>query len=394
MTEITVSLTILLLMRTVRRIARLTLLALSAVALTWAHGPPLLGSEDAPPARVPRWIHAMGTDLQLVVEARDRSTALKAGEAAVRAVEATEERLSTWRDESELSLLNRQPAGEPFLLSPELASELELARQCWIDTAGAFDPGLGSLVDAWDLRGEGRIVPARRVDLARSSAGMRHLELRAGRGLRRHAGLRIEEGAFGKGAALDHAIEALAAEGATWAWLDFGGEVAVFGGPAPFRIGVADPTRREREVMRLAVDGGAVATSGNSERARTVEGDPIGHLLDPGTGRPARDFGSVTVWAPSALVADCLSTGLYVMGCDEALSWASRRQGVEVLVLEPDPAGGLRAIATAGLRGRLEPRAEQVRLSYFKPPRGTSAASADRDEALAAADPRPRPAGP
>jgi hypothetical protein len=125
---------------------------------------------------------------------------------------------------------------------------------------------------------------------------------------------------------------------------------------------IAHPADRDRPLVALALDpgaGGSVATSGNSERGITVGGERRSHLLDPRTGEPAPDFGSLTVWAPTALRADCLSTGLYVLGPEAALAWAAERPGVEVLILRVARAGasgageGVEVLATSGLEGRL-----------------------------------------
>lgn len=84
----------------------------------------------------------------------------------------------------------------------------------------------------------------------------------------------------------------------------------------------------------------------------TVGGEHIGHVLDPRTGQPARDFGSLTVWAKTAFAADCLSTGLYVLGPDSALAWAARAPEIEVVVIETRPAG-LIVRSTAGIADRI-----------------------------------------
>ena len=125
---------------------------------------------------------------------------------------------------------------------------------------------------------------------------------------------------------------------------------------------VADPRDRRRAVVALTIFSGSVATSGNSEHGFERGGVRYGHLLDPRTGAPARDFGSLTVWAPEALAADCLSK-LYVLGPDAALAWARTHRDVEVLILEPRP-GGLRARATAGWRGRLKAIVPELEIEF------------------------------
>jgi thiamine biosynthesis lipoprotein len=108
-----------------------------------------------------------------------------------------------------------------------------------------------------------------------------------------------------------------------------------------------------------------VATSGSSERGIVVDGERLGHILDPRTGRPSGDFGSVTVWAPDAFTADCLSTALYVMGPDAALAWAATHPGQSVVVVRQED-GTLTATATPDLRDRLVTVAEEVVLNWIE----------------------------
>ncbi|HEV7783757.1 MAG TPA: FAD:protein FMN transferase [Thermoanaerobaculia bacterium] len=329
------------------RALRLAALAVLACAVVGAAGGPRT-------VTVERRLGVMGTELDVKVEAANRAVALDASEAAVRALEAAEARLSTWRENSELARLNRAPVDTPVVLSPRLAAELRGVQHWWRETGGAFDPGIGPLIAAWGLRTGGRVPTGEEREQARAGGGLAGLELAAdGRAVRRRPGLRIEEGGWGKGAGLDAAIEALRAGGhARAAVLNLGGQIVVYGQAMGWTVPVADPRDRQRAVIALTISSGSVATSGNSEHGFERDGVRYGHLLDPATGSPARDFGSLTVWAPEALAADCLSK-LYVLGPDAALAWARAHQDVEVLILEPLP-GGLRARATAGWRGRLK----------------------------------------
>lgn len=332
------------------------LLALLALVAALSPPPPSVAAA----ATVERQGHVMGTRMTMRVTAADRTRALGAAEAAWRELEAAEARLSTWGETSELARLNAAPVGRPVTLSPALAAELDAAAECRRLTAGGFDPGVGALVAAWGLRDGGRIPSPAELDTARGASGWRHLDLRDGVAVRRHAGLVLEEGGFGKGAGLDRAIAALAAAGAT-GWVDLGGQLATTGGDS--LVTVADPAARQRPAVSVRLDAGSLATSGNGERGFAVAGRRLGHLLDPRSGEPAPDFGSLTVWAPSALVADCLATGLYVLGPRRALEVAAALPEVEAMALIVLPDGGIRAEVTAGLVGRvvaLAPTVERV----------------------------------
>lgn len=345
---------------------------------------PLLGGlslaacATAPPAAAPvpveRRLMMMGTSLEITVEATDRERALAASERAVAALEAAEARLSTWREDTELARLNRAAVGEPQPISIRLFSDLGTALGCWQETGGAFDPAIGALIQAWDLRGAGRRPGPEEIRAALAQSGMDGLRLTATTAARERPGLVLEEGGFGKGAGLADAMKGLRLDSAVIrATLDLGGQVAVFERDSAvdraqaWTIPVADPRQRDRPVVALSIHHGSVSTSGNSERGIQVDGVRLGHILDPRTGEPAPDFGSLTVWAEDALRADCLSTGLYVLGPEAALAWAASRPGIQVLVLRPrGESGRLEALASAGLRGRLEPLVDGVEIRFWQ----------------------------
>ncbi len=318
-------------------------------------------SHSEPGVTVERQLGMMGTLLRLSVEHDDRSVALAASEAAVQVLETTEARLSTWLEKSELSQLNRSPLGEPFAISADLHADLSAARKYWTLTHGAFDPAVGAAVQAWDIRNAGRIPTAeeRRATIVAdgfAALELSALEVEAADGaqgpwaLRRSANLRIDEGGFGKGLGLDRAMAALRSAGAHSALLDLGGQVVVFGRSES--IPLADPRDRSRAVLSITLNDGSLATSGNSERGVQVEGERIGHLFHARTGEPAPDFGSLTVIATSALAADALSTGLYVMGPAQALALAEKTPGIEVVILDTRQAH-LRLFASSGMRDKL-----------------------------------------
>jgi thiamine biosynthesis lipoprotein len=325
------------------------------------------------PGTVERHLTLMGTELEIRVEASGREQALRASERAVKSLEAAEARLSTWRDGTEMARLNAAPAGQPVPLSPGMAHDLGVARRCWEETGGAFDPSVGKLVQAWGLRAGGRRPAPEELAAAVAATGFDALDLRPdGLGgttaVRRRDDLTLEEGAFGKGAGLADALAALAADPTvSRALLDLGGQVAMTGRDEDrWAIPVADPRRRDRPVVALVVAGGSVSTSGNSERGIVVDGHHLGHILDPRTGQPAPDFGSLTVWTADPLRADCLSTGLYVMGPEAALDWTAHHPGVEILVLRPR-GKRLQALASPGLKDRLEILAEDVDATFSNP---------------------------
>jgi thiamine biosynthesis lipoprotein len=209
--------------------------------------------------------------LAVSVAGPDRAAALLASEAAVREIDGVEERLTTWRTGGPLDRVNRATPGEPVALDAEVSALLAAVFEWSERTEGAFDPTVAPLVRAWDLRGAGRVPDAESLARARGATGRRwfRLEAATGEARRLSAGAGIDEGAWGKGYALDRAIEALRRAGVRDATLDLGGQVSAIGRTA---VAVADPRARDRTAGSLSLADASVSTSGNSERGRVVGG--------------------------------------------------------------------------------------------------------------------------
>jgi FAD:protein FMN transferase len=307
-----------------------------------------------------RHLAAMGTALSLTVSAPTRDAALRASEAGVREIERIETLLSTWRDDTPLARLNAAAPGIPVTVAPELFNLLKRVFEWEERTGGAFDPAIGPLVKAWGLRSGGRIPSTAELAAARraSDPALFTFEESPLRVSRRDALAGIDEGAWGKGWALDKAAAALHEAGATSGVLDLGGQILAFG--AQTSVAVAHPRDRARTVATLRLKDASASTSGNSERGVVVNGRRYGHHLDPQTGEPSPDFGSVTVVAPDGLTADVLSTAFFVLGPKKGLELSERlrAEGVaqETLFFSGGEEGrGLRVSMSPGMKRLFSP---------------------------------------
>lgn len=290
---------------------------------------------------VERSTYLMGTTLRISAAATDRTDATSAIEHAFRQVARWEDRLSTWRPDSDLSRLNTASPGLAVSLPRSVTDALLEARDWSLQTENAFDPAVGALIDAWQLRGsaEALVPPSSAIDSAVAASGWRHFRVdsAAGRVTRLHPDAWLDAGAFGKGLALRAAGTALEERGVANALLDFGGQILVLGSPPSAEswiISVAHPERRHDPVLTVVLQAGqSAATTSISERGVELEGHRVGHVLDPRTGRPVTGWGSVTVVAGDPLAADVLSTALFVMGPERALEWAGRHPEVGIVVV-------------------------------------------------------------
>lgn len=262
---------------------------------------------------------AMGTEIELLVDADDAATAFAASEAEFHRLEAL---LSRFRPDSELSRLNRDGSIEA---GPDLRRVVELALTARASTHGRFDPTVhDALVAAGydrtfdDVAEEINGAPASPVP----AAGAVQID---GRRISVAAGVRIDLGGIGKGYAADRAADILAAAGPCL--VNAGGDIATRGGTWPVGVETTAGT------ITLEISGAALATSGSDRRTWRRNGTTLHHLIDPRTGAPAdSDVVRVTVVAPDAVAAEVAATSLFLAGAERGAAEADAARLPAVIV--------------------------------------------------------------
>lgn len=276
-------------------------------------------------------------------------------------LEAVDALMSTWREDSELSELNRAPAGEAMAISAETLGVLQLSRTVSEATEGAFDVTIGPLVSVWGFGADaGAPEPPAPEVLAEAEAkvGFEQLQLDTGSGTatRGVEGLRIDLSAVAKGYGVDRIAAAIAAAGYPRSLVEVGGELragATKADGTPWRIAVETPDARTRAVFGvLEVQDEAIATSGDYRNFYEVDGVRYAHLIDPRTGRPVTHSGaSVTVIASETAFADAWATALGVLGPEEGYQIAEA-EGLTALFIWQD-GEEFRSRATRSMQSRV-----------------------------------------
>jgi len=159
-------------------------------------------------------------------------------------------------------------------------------------------------------------------------------------------------GAIAKGFAVDAAWhDVTEAFGMSDLLIDLGGNLRVVGGA--WRTGVRNPFGTGYAATVVLTNGEAVATSGNYERFVEKNGVRYSHILDGRTGEPVAGVAGVTVIAPSAALADGLSTTLFVLGPKDGMRFLDMwHPGVAALWI-PDTPASPEILATPAMAARL-----------------------------------------
>ena len=266
-----------------------------------------------------------------------------------------DERLSTYRQDSEVSRFNRAPAGNWFAVSPATAEVVSAALAVSGQTGGALDVTVGPLVRLWhfgpsaisETKSAAEIVPPDDVALraAHELVGHEKLEVRTDPPAlrKRTGGLEIDLSAVGEGDAIDRLAAVLAQRGIENFLVELGGEVRTSGsGPSgkPWRVAVERPVVERAEMLSaVSLSNAALATSGDYHRFFEHGGRRFSHIIDPSTGRPVNHtLASVTVAADNALAADAWDTALLVLGPERGYDCAVEH-GIAALLVSRDGDG-------------------------------------------------------
>ena len=278
-----------------------------------------------------RTSRALGADVSLLALHPSREIAERAVAAAFVELEQVDAVMSLYRPESQLCRLNRE--GVLALPHPWLVAVLRRSVAMAERSGGAFDVTVQPL---WDLysatQKEKRIPDTDEVAAVLPRVGWRRLEV-SDAGVRLQGdGMAVTLNGIAQGYAADRVLAALRAHGIRHALVNTG-EIGTLGRKEdgkPWAVGIQHPRQAGAYIAVADLQGRCLSTSGDYATAFSPD-RAHNHLLDPATGRSPAHFASVTILAPTATVADALSTAVFVLGYEQGMRRVLGTPGVEAL---------------------------------------------------------------
>ena len=266
--------------------------------------------------------------------------------------------MSNWDRDSEVSRFNASPVGEWMTLSLPLAEVVRTALALSGMSGGAFDVTVGALVDVWGFGpAPARGFPGRlEIEAALLRTGYQHLELEGNR-LRKKRDVGIDLSAIAKGYGVDAIVDTVAGLGCTDYLVEIGGEVRVRGKSPrgrPWKLGIESPEANGSAHRVVALDEGAVATSGDYRNFFERDGKRYSHTIDPRLGTPVEHvLASATVVHASAMWADGYATLIAVLGPEAGFAFAESRDLAAYLLVRREDR--LESRATTAMTALLAP---------------------------------------
>ncbi len=273
---------------------------------------------------------AMDTYMEIRVYGERAKEAAEAAQAEILRLDGL---LSVSSESGDVAKINSFGEGK---LSGDTAALLEMSLELYENTGGAFDVTVGPVMELWGFRDGNYRVPSSEelsqvlplVDSEKIDYGSAERTVKLGEGQK------IDFGGIAKGFASDRTAEILRNAGVSSAWISLGGNVQTVGGKpdhSRWRIGIRDPKgSAESYLAVVSVENQAVITSGNYERYFIDEetGKRYHHIIDPSDGLPSDNgLASVTIVSDSGVLADGLSTSLFVLGVEKGADYWREHRG-------------------------------------------------------------------
>jgi FAD:protein FMN transferase len=315
-------------LRTVPTLATISLLALGTLRPDAAHAGWLGDSRPL-----------MGTEISVQLWHDDPEAGERAVEAVFGEMERINQLMSTYIEDSRISMINREAADRPVPAGEELYDLIVRSLDMSILTRGAFDityDSVGQHYDFWrkqrpdqeTIEQELPLIDYRLIETDPSTNSIRFLR----------KGVRINLGGIAKGYAVERGVGILRELGVRHAIVTAGGDSRLLGDRRgqPWMVGVRDPRKDGKVAIRMPLENEAISTSGDYERYFEEDGKRYHHILQPATGEPANGVHSATIVGPDAVITDALSTSVFIMGVDQGLRLLSTLPDYEGVVIDAD----------------------------------------------------------
>jgi thiamine biosynthesis lipoprotein len=285
----------------------------------------------------------MGCAFEITAVDSDQANAWNAINGGIKEIQRIENMISSWKDDSQTSKINRNAGQKPVVVDQELFDLIYRAKKVSHLTEGAFDISFASMDKIWTFDGTEIIPPNRdKIERAISKIDWQKIELNPHEltVFLQEDGMRISFGAIGKGYAANKALALMKTYNIQGALVNASGDLIAWGNSGkedPWKVMISDPSNPKRALAWLSIQDQAVVTSGNYEKFLIMDGKKYSHIIDPRNGYPVSGLKSVTVICPDAEFADALATSIFVLGAKKGIEKLNQLKNVEgILITDSD----------------------------------------------------------
>ncbi len=283
----------------------------------------------------------MGNAFEITVVDENETSANLHIDAAIDEIRRIERLLTTFNEESQTNLINRNAGIQPVKVDAEIFDLIERSIRISKITDGYFDISYGGIDKSfWNFDREMTKLP--NPELIKNHlkfVNYQNIILNQANQtvFLKEQGMRIGFGGIGKGYAAEMAKRILLQRGVVSGIVNASGDLTTWGNQAngkPWTVGIADPDNSKQPFSYMNITDMAVATSGNYEKFVVINGKKYSHTINPKTGMPVSGVKSVTIFCPNAEIADAMATPVSIMGIDAALNMVNQINHLECVIID------------------------------------------------------------
>ncbi len=274
---------------------------------------------------------ALGAMSAMTLWSHDKARAERAIVRMRAEIDRLEDIFSLYRATSELSRLNAD--GRVDAPSRDLVHVLDQSQRIAEASGGKFDPTIQPL---WTLHSARSAPDLRNLEAALSLVDYTAISAHIQTVRFEQAGMSASLNGIAQGYITDRVTELLGNEGFENAVIELGETRALGQAPdgTPFRVGLLNPHEPNQVMEHVSLAGASLSVSGGYGQSLP---DGTGHhIFDPLTGKSANELAQVAVVAPRAMLADALSTAIYVAGERASAAILSTVAGASAILIRPD----------------------------------------------------------
>jgi FAD:protein FMN transferase len=288
-----------------------------------------------------RALKLMGNRFEINAVTVNKNWANECIDAAIYEIQRIEKLLTTFSEDSETSLINKNAGIAPVRVTPETFNLIERSVRISNITQGAFDITYGSVdKHLWNFDVTMKSLPDKATALKRVRLiNYRNiiLDMEKSTVFLKEDGMRIGFGGIGKGYAAERAKYIMKEMGVESGIVNASGDLTAWGyqpNGNPWAIGIINPNVAGQVFSYLNITNIAIATSGNYEKYILVNGKKYSHTIDPRTGLPVTGVKSVTIISPNAEIADAMATPVMIMGIKAGMDLINQIKDIEAIIID------------------------------------------------------------
>ena len=275
---------------------------------------------------IERAAFTMGSIVTIKAYCADEKLCNNAIDEAFHEMKTIDKLMSVFDDKSQLSFVNTRSADKEIEVNPRIIEVLQHAQYYSDLTNGAFDVTIEPLMELYgfrDDRSSHHFPSDAQIAETLDAVGMCNITINQKLSTvnLEHSNTKLDFGGIAVGYAIDRAVSVLKVQGIENAIINHSGDMFAIGTPPDedaWEVGITDPMHTDSIITTVYIKDQALSTSGNYENFIHADNGTIGHILDPSTARTASNILSGTVIAPTAIEADALSTGFFVLGIEKS----------------------------------------------------------------------------